>query len=57
MIQQPSIALGQPRMEPINQTPPISRNHIVALLQVILATRRAAFTDDDKYWSTVARGM
>jgi hypothetical protein len=52
LAQQPSAALGQPRTDE-----PISFKRIVALLQVALATRRAAFTDDEKYWYTIARGM
>ena len=52
IAQQPSVALRQP---PTDE--PISVKRIVAALQVVLATRRAAFSDEHKYWYTLARGM
>jgi hypothetical protein len=52
IAQQPSTVLQQPR-----HAEPISFKRIVALLQVALASRRGALTDDDRYWYTVARGM
>ena len=57
IAQQPSITVQQPRTDPIDNVEPISFKRIVAILQVALATRRAALTDDDKYWYTIARGM
>jgi hypothetical protein len=36
---------------------PLSLNRIVAALQVMLATRRAARNEEHAYWYTVARGM
>ena len=36
---------------------PLSLNHIAAALQVVLATRRAARSEEHAYWYTVARGM
>jgi hypothetical protein len=49
----------QPSMSSVEQarTESISLKRIVAALQVILATRRAASSDESKYWYTVARGM
>ncbi len=35
----------------------LSLNRIVAALQLLLATRRAARSEDHAYWYTVARGM
>jgi hypothetical protein len=57
IAQQPSITVQPPRTDPVDNVEPISFKRIVAILQVALATRRAAFTDDDKYWYTLARGM
>jgi len=57
IAQQPSIAYPQPRPDQIDEVEPLSLKRIVASLQLVLATRRAAFTDEDKYWYTLARGM
>ena len=35
----------------------LSLNRIVAALQLLLATRRAARNEEHAYWYTVARGM
>jgi hypothetical protein len=35
----------------------LSLNRIAAVLQVVLATRRAAHSEEHAYWYTVARGM
>jgi hypothetical protein len=38
--------------------PSISLNRVVAALQIMLATRRAAARDDDySYWYSIARGL
>ena len=57
MIAQPSSPFPQPRADLVDNHEPISLKRIVASLQLVLATRRAAFTDEDKYWYTIARGM
>jgi hypothetical protein len=57
IAQPPAIAYEQPRADQSEGVEPISLKRIVASLQLVLATRRAAFTDDDKYWYTLARGM
>jgi hypothetical protein len=36
---------------------PLSLNRIAAALQVVLATRRAARSEEHAYWYTIARGM
>jgi hypothetical protein len=36
---------------------PLLLSRVVASLQVILATRRAARNEDHAYWYTIARGM
>lgn len=36
---------------------PLSLRRIAATLQLLLATRRAARSEDHAYWYTVARGM
>jgi hypothetical protein len=36
---------------------PLSLNRIAAALQVVLATRRVARSDEHEYWYSVARGM
>jgi hypothetical protein len=36
---------------------PLSLNRIAAALQVVLATRRAAHSEEHGYWYTIARGM
>jgi hypothetical protein len=43
------------RQQPVAQ--PLSLNRIAAALQVVLATRRAARSEEHAYWYTVARGM
>jgi hypothetical protein len=35
----------------------LTLNRIAAALQVLLATRRAARSEEHAYWYTVARGM
>ena len=57
IAQQTTIAVQQSRPEPISGTEALSLNRIVGVLQVVLAARRASFTDDDQYWYTIARGM
>ena len=58
MIAQPhAIAYEQPRADQRDGVEPISLKRIVGSLQLVLATRRAAFTDEDKYWYTLARAM
>jgi hypothetical protein len=57
LAQQPAIARQQPRSDHLEVIEPISLKRIVAVLQVVLATRRAAFSEDNLYWYTVARGM
>jgi hypothetical protein len=57
LAQQPSIALQQPRSDQLDVVEPISLKRIVAVLQVVLATRRAAYNDENLYWYTLARGM
>jgi hypothetical protein len=62
MIAQPTAtatatAAPLPRTERIEIVEPISLKCIVAALQVVLATRRAANRDEDTYWYTLARGM
>ena len=57
IAQQPAIAVRRPRSEPISGTEELSLNRVVGVLQVVLAARRAAFTDDDQHWYTIARGM
>ena len=60
-VQSPtSIAITLPRRA--SQTTPErenkpSLNRIVAALQALLATRRAARNEEHAYWYTVARGM
>jgi hypothetical protein len=49
LAQQPSISLPQPCTEPIDSVEPISLKRIAAILQVVLATRRAAYTEDDRH--------
>jgi hypothetical protein len=36
---------------------PLSLNRIAAALQLMLATRRAARSEEHAYWYTIARGM
>jgi hypothetical protein len=55
IAQQPSISLPQPHSDPIDSVEPLSLNRVVAALQVVLATRRAAFRDEGKHWPTLAR--
>jgi hypothetical protein len=57
IAQQPSMSAQQPATDPIDILEPLSLKRIVAALQVVLATRRAAFSDEHKYWYTLARGM
>jgi hypothetical protein len=57
IAQPPSIAAQQPRTERIDIVEPLSLKRIVAALQVVLATRRAAFSDEHLYWYSLARGM
>jgi len=57
IAQPPSTAFQQPRVDQVDQPEPISLKRVVASLQLALATRRAAPTDEDKYWYTIARGM
>ena len=57
IAQQPSIAIQQPAADPIDVVEPLSLKRIVAALQVVLATRRAASSDEHGYWYTLARGM
>jgi hypothetical protein len=57
LAQQPSIALQQPRAEQSDDAESMSVKRIVAVLQVVLATRRAAYSEDNLYWYSVARGM
>jgi hypothetical protein len=57
LAQQPAIARQQPRSDQLEVVEPISLKRIVAVLQVVLATRRAAYSDDNLYWYTLARGM
>jgi hypothetical protein len=40
-----------------NATANLSASRIVAALQLLLATRRAARNEEHAYWYTVARGM
>jgi hypothetical protein len=57
IAQQPSSAFQQPRADQAANREPMSLKRVVASLQLALATRRAALTDEDKYWYTIARGM
>jgi hypothetical protein len=57
IAQQSSVAVQQPVAKPVDSLEPLSLNRIVAALQVVLATRRAALSDEHGYWYTLARGM
>jgi hypothetical protein len=52
----PSARLQEPAAQSAEQ-PALSLSRIVASLQVVLATRRAAHSEEYAYWYTVARGM
>jgi hypothetical protein len=60
--QSPSTSIAIARPQSVADTAPevdntLSLNRIVASLQLLLATRRAARSEDHAYWYTVARGM
>ena len=53
-----TVALTQPAIDThADFDGTLSVNRIVATLQIMLAARRAARSEDDAYWYTVARGM
>jgi hypothetical protein len=52
IVQDPSTSLAD-RI----QVPKLTLNNVVAVLQVVLATRRAARNEDLGLWYTIARGM
>jgi hypothetical protein len=56
----PAIAIALP--QPVTEIAPefegkLSLNRIAAVLQVVLAIRRAARNEQHAYWYTVVRGM
>ena len=53
----PSIAIARPQPVAPESDGKLSLNRIAAALQVILATRRAARSEEHAYWYTIARGM
>jgi len=54
----PAIAQPQSQTEPARiEQPSMTVGRVVASLQVLLATRRAARNEDHAYWYTIARGM
>jgi hypothetical protein len=57
LAQKPAISVQQPRSVALETVEPISVKRIVAALQVVLATRRAAYSDENMYWYSLARGM
>jgi hypothetical protein len=57
IAEQPSTSVQEPRADRAESVQPISLQRVVAELQVVLATRRAAVSDDYTYWYTIARGM
>ena len=53
-----AIALPQSAAQTANEADSeLSLNRIVAALQLLLATRRAARSEEHAYWYTVARGI
>lgn len=57
-----SPAVVQPLSQPASETKAevdgsLSLNRIAAALQVVLATRRAARSEEHAYWYAVARGI
>ena len=58
VAQSPAITVDQPRSATAAEAAPqLSLKGVVASLQVVLATRRAARNDEHAFWYTVARGM
>jgi hypothetical protein len=54
MIAQPPSITAQPLAESVDIVEPLSLKRIVAMLQVVLATRRAAYNDASRYSYTLA---
>ena len=57
MIAESAIAAQDTTKRQSQPVQPLSLNRIAATLQVVLATRRAARSEEHAYWYTVARGM
>jgi hypothetical protein len=58
IAQPPTTVAHQPQPTALPEpAPQLSLKRVVAGLQVVLATRRAARNDAHAYWYTVARGM
>jgi len=56
-IAQSTTLAGRPTDRPTTDRPSLALDRVVASLQVMLATRRAARNDDHAYWYTICRGM
>jgi hypothetical protein len=57
IAESPALALQE---EPHIVTDPprtLSLNRVAAMLQVLLAARRGARTEDEVYWYTIGRGL